>query len=155
MKGFELDSVSTEELQRSSPIRYGERNENSTSLSGEGSMHKRHCSTTNQRVHMVSELIANEGKYGLISSMSSHHEVSRETLYTWKGKRSPSRGLHSKGGVEGGGETRARCLDPLHRNPCQLSGDPGMFGAFARTRMWPWVRSPVLYRKQESERRHG
>ena len=49
-------------------------------------MHKRHCSTTNQRVQMVSELIANEGKYGIISSMSSRHEVSRETLYDWKGK---------------------------------------------------------------------
>src|SRR5437764_10561832 len=49
-------------------------------------MHKRHCSTTNQRVHMVSELIANEGKYGTVSSMSSRHEISRETLYNWKSK---------------------------------------------------------------------
>src|SRR5579859_6240429 len=49
-------------------------------------MHKSHCSTTNQRVQMVSELIAHEGEYGRVSSVSSRHGVSRETLYSWKGK---------------------------------------------------------------------
>jgi hypothetical protein len=49
-------------------------------------MHKGHCSTTDQRVQIVSELIANAGKYGMVSSVSSRHEVSRETLYSWKAK---------------------------------------------------------------------
>jgi transposase-like protein len=49
-------------------------------------MHQSHCSTTDQRVHMVSELIAGAGKYGLVSSMSSDHGVSRQTLYSWKRK---------------------------------------------------------------------
>jgi transposase len=49
-------------------------------------MHKPHYSTTEQRVHMVSELIANAGRYGTVSSMSHHYGVSRETLYTWKRK---------------------------------------------------------------------
>jgi transposase-like protein len=47
-------------------------------------LHQRHCSTTEQRVRLVSELIANEGKYGTVSAVSSHYRVSRETLYTWK-----------------------------------------------------------------------
>lgn len=47
-------------------------------------MHKRHCSTTNQRVHMVSELIANAGRYGRVSSMSSQHRISRQTLSSWE-----------------------------------------------------------------------
>jgi transposase-like protein len=55
-------------------------------LSKEGSMHQRHCSTTEQRVSMVSELIANAGKYGTVSSISNAHGVSRETLYVWKRK---------------------------------------------------------------------
>lgn len=49
-------------------------------------MHQRHYSTTEQRVQMVSELIAHEGRYGTVSSISHHYGVSRETLYTWKGK---------------------------------------------------------------------
>ena len=47
-------------------------------------MHQRHCSTTEQRIHMVSELIADERRYGSVSQMSSRHEVSRQTLYSWK-----------------------------------------------------------------------
>jgi hypothetical protein len=35
---------------------------------------------------MVSELIANAGQYGIVSSVSSRHGVSRETLYSWKAK---------------------------------------------------------------------
>src|SRR2546429_2145788 len=49
-------------------------------------MHQRHCSTTGQRVHMVGELIANAGRYGSVSSMSSRYGVSRQTLSSWKEK---------------------------------------------------------------------
>jgi hypothetical protein len=49
-------------------------------------MHKRHCSTTDQRVQMVSELIANSGRYGVVSSMSSRDGISRQSLYSWKEK---------------------------------------------------------------------
>jgi len=47
-------------------------------------MHKPHYSTTEQRVQIVSELLANAGQYGMVSSVSRRYEVSRETLYTWK-----------------------------------------------------------------------
>lgn len=49
-------------------------------------MHKGHCSTTDQRVQIVSELIANAGQYGIVSSVSSRHRVSRQSLYSWKAK---------------------------------------------------------------------
>jgi hypothetical protein len=45
-----------------------------------------HCSTLSQRVQWVSQLLAHEGSYGVVSQMSRSHEVSRQTLYTWKGK---------------------------------------------------------------------
>jgi hypothetical protein len=45
-----------------------------------------HCSTPSQRVQWVSELLAQEGRYGVVSQMSRSHAVSRQTLYTWKGK---------------------------------------------------------------------
>ena len=45
-----------------------------------------HSSTTSQRVQWVSELLAQEGRYGVVSQMSRSHDVSRQTLYTWKGK---------------------------------------------------------------------
>ena len=45
-----------------------------------------HSSTPSQRVQWVSELLAQEGRYGVVSQMSRSHEVSRQTLYTWKGK---------------------------------------------------------------------
>lgn len=49
-------------------------------------MHKGHCSTTNQRVQIVSDLIANAGEYGRVSSVSNGHGVSRQSLYSWKTK---------------------------------------------------------------------
>jgi transposase-like protein len=49
-------------------------------------MHKPHYSRTVQRVQMVSELIANAGQYGMVSSVSRRYGVSRESLYTWKEK---------------------------------------------------------------------
>jgi transposase len=45
-----------------------------------------HSSTPSQRVQWVSELLAQEGRYGVVSQMSRRHDVSRQTLYTWKGK---------------------------------------------------------------------
>lgn len=45
-----------------------------------------HSSTLSQRVQWVSELLAQEGRYGVVSQMSRSHEVSRQTLSTWKGK---------------------------------------------------------------------
>jgi len=45
-----------------------------------------HSSTPSQRVQWVSELLAQEGRYGVVSQMSRSHDVSRQTLYSWKGK---------------------------------------------------------------------
>src|SRR2546426_10437452 len=45
-----------------------------------------HSSTASQRAYGVSELIAHEGSYGVVSQMSRHFQVSRQTLYSWKGK---------------------------------------------------------------------
>lgn len=47
-------------------------------------MHQRHCSTVEQRVQIVSEVITNAGKYGSVSSISRQYGVSRKTLYEWK-----------------------------------------------------------------------
>lgn len=46
----------------------------------------RHSSTVTQRVQWVSQVIASEGRYGMISQMSHQNEVSRQTLYSWKAK---------------------------------------------------------------------
>jgi hypothetical protein len=43
-----------------------------------------HDSTTEQRVRLVSELIAHDGKYGVVSQSSQSHAISRQTLYIWK-----------------------------------------------------------------------
>lgn len=45
-----------------------------------------HSSTASQRGHWVSELLASEGTYGVVSQMSRRYEVSRQTLYRWKAK---------------------------------------------------------------------
>ncbi len=45
-----------------------------------------HSSTPSQRVQWVSKLLTQEGRYGVVSQMSRSHDVSRQTLYTWKGK---------------------------------------------------------------------
>ncbi len=45
-----------------------------------------HSSTLSQRVQWVSELLAQEGRYGVVSQMSRSHDVSRQSLYSWKVK---------------------------------------------------------------------
>jgi Transposase len=45
-----------------------------------------HSSILSQRVQWVSNLLAQEGRYGVVSQMSRSHDVSRQTLYTWKRK---------------------------------------------------------------------
>jgi transposase len=45
-----------------------------------------HSSTGSQHVHAVSHLLAHEGAYGVVSQLSQHVGVSRQTLYSWKGK---------------------------------------------------------------------
>jgi hypothetical protein len=45
-----------------------------------------HSSTASQRVHWISQLLAQEGTYGAISQMSRSQCVSRQTLYAWKEK---------------------------------------------------------------------
>jgi transposase-like protein len=49
-------------------------------------MLQRHSSTVTQRVQWVSQLLAAEGRYGMVSQMSRQYEVSRQTLYSWKAK---------------------------------------------------------------------
>src|SRR5258708_168010 len=45
-----------------------------------------HASTASQRAQWVSELVAHEGSYGVVSQMSCRDDVSRQTLYSWKAK---------------------------------------------------------------------
>ena len=45
-----------------------------------------HSSTASQRVCWISELLAHEGSYGVISQMSRNSGVSRQTFYGWKAK---------------------------------------------------------------------
>jgi hypothetical protein len=42
-----------------------------------------HPSTPAERVQWVSQMLAHRGEYGLVSSLSRQHQVSRQTLYTW------------------------------------------------------------------------
>jgi transposase-like protein len=46
----------------------------------------RHSSPVTQRVQWVSQVIAWEGRYGMVSQMSRQYEVSRQTVYSWKAK---------------------------------------------------------------------
>src|SRR5438270_12177425 len=41
-----------------------------------------HCSTVQERVSMVSQMLANP-MYGLVSQLGRAHQVSRQTLYRW------------------------------------------------------------------------
>jgi hypothetical protein len=41
-----------------------------------------HCSTVEERVHMVSQMLATP-MYGLVSQLGHEHQVSRQTLYRW------------------------------------------------------------------------
>lgn len=45
-----------------------------------------HCSTAQQRVQWISQMIVSPSPRGLISQLSRTHQVSRETLYRWKTK---------------------------------------------------------------------
>src|SRR5438270_8605098 len=45
-----------------------------------------HCSTVEQRVQWVSQLLVPEPAHGLVSQLSRSHDVSRQTLYRWKEK---------------------------------------------------------------------
>jgi len=45
-----------------------------------------HCSTAQQRVEWISQMIASPSEYGLVSELSRRHQVSRQTLYRWKAK---------------------------------------------------------------------
>lgn len=44
------------------------------------------CNTVEQRVEVVSRLIAQRGSYGAVTQLSRQIGTSRQTLYTWKGK---------------------------------------------------------------------
>ena len=41
-----------------------------------------HCSTIEERVNMISHLLA-QPTHGLVSQLSRTHQVSRQTLYRW------------------------------------------------------------------------
>ena len=41
-----------------------------------------HCSTIEERVHLVSQMLA-QPPHGLVSQLSRAHQVSRQTLYRW------------------------------------------------------------------------
>ncbi len=41
-----------------------------------------HCSTVEERVHMISQILA-QPTHGLVSQLSRTHQVSRQTLYRW------------------------------------------------------------------------
>jgi len=45
-----------------------------------------HCSTLDQRVEWVSQLLVAERPHGVLSQLSRTHHVSRQTLYRWKAK---------------------------------------------------------------------
>ena len=47
-------------------------------------MHHRHCTTGAQKVHLASQMIAQQGTRGLVSYLSKEHDISRQSLYTWK-----------------------------------------------------------------------
>jgi Transposase, Mutator family len=47
-------------------------------------MHQRHCTTEAQKVHLASQMIAQQGTRGLVSYLSKEHDISRQSLYTWK-----------------------------------------------------------------------
>ena len=46
----------------------------------------KHCSTAEQRVQWVSELLAHPTQRGLLSQRSRNSQVSRQTLYRWEAK---------------------------------------------------------------------
>jgi hypothetical protein len=73
----------TENLPKRLPERYGENGKISTVYQG-GNMF--HCSTVDQRVQWVSQLLGDRRAHGLVSELSRTNQVSRQTLYRWKEK---------------------------------------------------------------------
>jgi hypothetical protein len=49
-------------------------------------MGQRHASNRSERIQWVAELIAHAGVYGVVAALSRAKGVSRQTLYTWKGR---------------------------------------------------------------------
>ena len=47
-------------------------------------MHQRHYSTRDQQIRLASQMIAHQGKYGIVSHMSREHSISRQSLYMWR-----------------------------------------------------------------------
>ena len=45
-----------------------------------------HCSTAEQRVEWISELLAHPEQRGLLSERSRQSHITRQTLYRWKAK---------------------------------------------------------------------
>jgi hypothetical protein len=68
---------------KSIPERDGESKKSNTARR-RGNMH--HCSTGDQRVQWISQLLVPEPPHGLLSQLSRRHKVSRQTLYRWKEK---------------------------------------------------------------------
>ncbi len=49
-------------------------------------MARTHPSTPDQRVAIVTQLLAHDGEYGLVTALSRAHAVSRPTLYAWRAR---------------------------------------------------------------------
>lgn len=49
-------------------------------------MHQRHCSTPAHQMRLASGMLAHQGTYGFVSQLSREHDISRQTLYTWREK---------------------------------------------------------------------
>ena len=61
-----------------------------------------HCSTVQERIEMVSRMVANPS-HGLVSQLSRTHDVSRQTLYRWT-----ARGVRALEEALGGGVVAAK-----------------------------------------------
>ena len=61
-----------------------------------------HCSTVQERIEMVSQMVANPS-HGLVSQLSRTHDVSRQTLYRWT-----ARGVRALEEALGGGVVAAK-----------------------------------------------
>ena len=66
-----------------------------------------HCSTVQERIEMVSQMVANPS-HGLVSQLSRTHEVSRQTLYRWS-----ARGVRALEDALGGRVVAAKQTDSV------------------------------------------
>ena len=66
-----------------------------------------HCSTVQERIEMVSQMVANPS-HGLVSQLSRTHDVSRQTLYRWS-----ARGVRALEDALGGGVVAAKPTDSV------------------------------------------